>query len=112
MAFIEKNLALLAGEATGGYAGKGNVANRAPRIWSYATRDSITTVRGNSYFDGSTFSKEARKGDLFYVVRHAVADFETDATGDPDGAQLMVVMANNNGVIDLSDGTAVSVTNT
>ena len=73
----------------------------APSVWSFATNDTLATVNTAGYFNGA--SKHLNVGDLIYGV------CDTDGTPAP---ALFYVNANAAGVVDVADGTVVSVTDT
>jgi hypothetical protein len=92
MAFNKDNF-----QAVGGQSKAGN----APQMWSYSTTDLATEVRASGYFN--TVSSIVKKGDLIYCH------------GDTDGTAfytLYPVVSNASGVVDVSDGTALSTTDT
>ena len=68
----------------------------APQMWSYTTTDSLATMNSEGYFN--SVSDEVKVGDLIYVH-----DSNTPT------ASLVVVLSNASGVVDVSDGTALSV---
>lgn len=68
----------------------------APQIWSYTTTDNLATMNTEGYFN--SVSNEVKVGDLIYVH-----DSNTPT------ASLVVVLSNASGVVDVSDGTALSV---
>lgn len=76
----------------GGQAKAGN----APQMWSYTTADAIATVNTTGYFNDA--ADLLKVGDLMYVY-----DSNTPT------ASLVVVLSNTGTVVDVSDGTAVSV---
>ena len=75
----------------------------APSLWSYATADAVNTVSASGYFN--SISSRLAKGDLIYAVCGA-------GSGGTLAPRLFVVNYNSNGVVDVADGTAVSVTDT
>ena len=70
-------------------------------LWHYATEDLDTVVDGSGYFDEAT--DMLRKGDIL------IANTDTDGTFKTG---LLAVVSNLNGVVDVSDLTALSTTNT
>ena len=79
----------------GGFSGAYN-------IWVYASPDAAALVRAAGYFtDG--YNLGMRKGDLVMQV-------DNDAT--PIAMQLMTVATATAASVDLSDGTAITATNT
>ena len=77
----------------GGQSKKGN----APQIWSYTSTDAIATVNTSGYFN--TVSDEVAVRDIIFVV-----DSSTPTTN------IVSVLSNASGVVDVSDGTAISET--
>lgn len=73
----------------------------APSVWSFATNDTLATVNTAGYFND--VAKHVNIGDLIYGV------CDTDGTPAP---ALFYVNANALGVVDVADGTVVSVTDT
>ena len=65
-------------------------------MWSYTPTDSLATMNSEGYFN--SVSDEVKVGDLIYVH-----DSNTPT------ASLVVVLSNASGVVDVSDGTALSV---
>lgn len=84
-------------------------ANRAPQIWTYSTNDALTVVRAAGYFNAA--GNFLRAGDVIFVSVFSAATFET-ATPTVSAFQIMVVLSNNGTTVDVSDGTAVALTNT
>ena len=83
----------------GGQAKAGN----CPQIWSYTTTDTAATVDSSGYFN--TVNSILRVGDLIYRV--------TTSSGAVSTAGLHVVMTiSAAGVVDTSDATVLTVTNT
>ena len=74
-------------------------AGSAPQMWSYTTTDAIATVNTAGYFNDA--SDVLKVGDLMYVY-----DSNTPT------ASLVIVLSNASGVVDLSDGTTIAVTDT
>ena len=68
----------------------------APKIWTYKSADAIATVNTSGYFNDA--SGELNVGDMMYCYDTATPT-----------ASLVVVLSNASGVVDVSDGTAVSV---
>ena len=79
-------------QSIGGQSKAGN----APQIWSYTSTDAIATVNTAAYFNDA--SDLLKVGDLMYI-----RDSNTPT------ASLVVVLSNASGVVDVSDGTAISV---
>ena len=84
--------------ARAGWTPIGGTSKRgsAPQMWSYTTTDSLATMNTAAYFN--SVSDEVKVGDLIYVH-----DSNTPT------ASLVVVLSNASGVVDVSDGTALSV---
>jgi len=77
----------------------GSKAGNSPQMWSYASADAIATVNNSGYFN--TVASLLKVGDLMYV-RDSVTPT----------ASLVIVMTNTGTVVNVSDGTSISVTNT
>ena len=73
----------------------------------YDTVDPITTVRGAGYISDAT-ARGMEVGDLVEVRVWTTTEF----TAPLVAYQLMVVVSITNGAADLSDGTAITLTNT
>ena len=71
-------------------------AGNAPQMWSYTSVDAIATVNTSGYFNAA--ADLLKVGDLIYVY-----DSNTPT------ASLVVVLSNTGTVVDVSDGTALSV---
>ena len=71
-------------------------AGNAPQMWSYKSADAIATVNTSGYFNSA--SDSLKVGDLIYVY-----DSNTPTVS------LVVVLSNASGVVDVSDGTAITV---
>lgn len=110
MPYISRNLVSVGGEHSGTSVLTSGVARRAPMQFTYATSDSITTVRGSGYFNNA--ANLLRKGDLVSVTSYSGADFETNPAVTISGYQNMVVLTSVGGVVDLSDGSSIGLTNT
>lgn len=74
----------------------GSKAGNAPQIWSYQSADAIATVNTSGYFDSAAGLMKV--GDLIYVYDTATPT-----------ASLVVVLSNTGTVVDVSDGTTISV---
>ena len=72
-------------------------AGNAPQMWSYTSVDAIATVNTSGYFNSA--ADLLKVGDLMYVY-----DSNTPT------ASLVVVLSNTGTVVDVSDGTAIAVT--
>ena len=68
----------------------------APSIYTYTSADAITTVNNSGYFND--LSDTLAVGDIIFVHDSATPTMS-----------IVVVLSNASGVVDVSDGTAVSV---
>lgn len=75
-----------------GAAKKGN----APSMYTYTSADSIATVNTAGYFND--LSDTVAVGDIIFVRDSATPTMS-----------IVVVLSNASGVVDVSDGTAISV---
>lgn len=75
----------------------------APSLWSYATADAVNTVSASGYFN--SVASRLAVGDMIYAACGA-------GSGGTLAPRLYVVVSNASGVVDVADGTAVSVTDT
>lgn len=85
----------------------GSKAGNSPQIWSYTTEDTAATVDTTGYFDNGTTTNTGMRnlmkiGDMIYRV--------TTSSGSVSTAGLHVVLSNASGIIDVSDATALTVT--
>lgn len=96
MAFDKDYLSLMA-------VGGGKVPMR---LWSYTTDDPIGTVNSDAYMNAAV--SELNQGDIIYVRR---VDSLTAPTAFSEINQVVVV-SNDGTDVDLSDGQAISVTDT
>jgi hypothetical protein len=80
-------------------AGGQSLKGSAPQMWTYTTTDAKTDVDGAGYFNA--VSDDVTVGDIIYS--HA-------STGGTATATLHIVLSNASGVVDVSDGTAIAVT--
>ena len=87
MAYAEIGLQPIGGQSKAG---------NAPQMWSYKSADAIGTVNSEGYFNDA--SDVLKVGDLIYVY-----DSNTPT------ANLVVVLSNASGVVDVSDGQAITV---
>ncbi len=71
----------------------------SPRIWVYSTTDAIATVNTSGYFNGAADVLTVR--DIIFVC-----DTNTPTTN------IVSVLSNASSVVDVSDGTAISETDT
>jgi len=69
----------------------------APRIWVYSTTDAIATVNTAGYFNDASDLLQVR--DIIFVC-----DTSTPTTN------IVSVLSNASGVVDVSDGTAIAET--
>jgi hypothetical protein len=90
MAYSETGLQPIGGQSKAG---------SAPQMWSYSSADAIATVNTSGYFNDA--SDLLKVGDLIYVY-----DSNTPT------ASLAIVLSNASGVVDVSDGTTIAVTDT
>ena len=75
----------------------------APSIWSYATNDTVATVRAANYFAGVV--SHLNQGDWILA--------SCDLDGTPAPAIFYVNAVDKSaGTVDVTDGTAISVTDT
>ena len=90
MAYSSTNLQPIGGQAKAG---------NAPQMWSYTApgTDTLADINTEGYFNDA--SGVLKVGDLVYVWDSSVPT-----------ATLLVVLSNAAGVVDLSDGTAIAVT--
>jgi len=103
MTFAIANFAPL-GNTSKPLAGVGTATlTGAPSMWSYATADTAATVDTEGYFNDT--AQMVNVGDLIQVVSGA-------GSGGTLVVTLMIVNAVNKatGVVDVSDGTAISAT--
>jgi len=68
----------------------------APKIWTYKSADAIATLNTEGYFNSAR--RELNVGDLIYAYDTATPT-----------ASLVIVLSNASKVVDVSDGTAISV---
>ena len=92
MAFARANW-----QPIGGMSKRGN----APAIWSYTTTDAKTVVDAAAYFND--VSDDVTVGDMIYSYA---------STGGTATASWHVVLSNAAGVVDVSDGNVMAVTDT
>lgn len=78
----------------------GGIGGSARRIWVYSSADAATLVRVSGYFTNG-WALGMRAGDL-------VIQIDNDAS--PIAMQLMIVTSATSSAVDLSDGTAVTAT--
>ena len=90
MAYTKDNLQPIGGQSKAG---------NAPQMWSYTTpdADAVAAVIASGYFNDA--SSVLKVGDLVYIWDSSVPT-----------ASLAVVNANASGVVDLTDVTALTVT--
>jgi hypothetical protein len=89
MAYTKDNLQPIGGQAKAG---------NAPQMWSYTapTADAIADINTEGYFNNA--SDVLKVGDLIHVWDSSVPT-----------STLVTVLSNASGVVDVSDGTALSV---
>jgi hypothetical protein len=80
-------------------AGGQSKAGNAPQLWTYTSADAIATVNTSGYFNSA--ASLLKVGDLIYV-------FDTTNTL----GHLVFVNANSGTVVDVTDGLAVTSTDT
>lgn len=93
MAFSSTNFQPLGGQAKAG---------NAPQMWSYTTEDAAATVDTSGYFNA--VASIVKVGDVILRV--------TTSSGSVSTAGWHVVMTNTGTVVNVSDTTALTVTNT
>ena len=87
MAYAQSGLQPIGGQSKAG---------NAPQMWSYKSADAIADVNTEGYFNDA--SDVLKVGDLIYVF-----DSNTPT------ANLVVVLSNESGVVDVSNGESISV---
>ena len=87
MAYAQSGLQPIGGQSKAG---------NAPQMWSYKSADAIADVNTEGYFNDA--SDVLKVGDLIYVF-----DSNTPT------ANLVVVLSNTSGVVDVSNGESISV---
>jgi hypothetical protein len=89
MAYTKDNLQPIGGQAKAG---------NAPQMWSYTApgTDAIADINTEGYFNSA--SDVLKVGDLIHVWDSSVPT-----------STLVTVLSNTSGVVDVSDGTALSV---
>ena len=87
MAYAQSGLQPIGGQSKAG---------TAPQMWSYKSADAIATVNTSGYFNSA--SDVLKVGDLIYVY-----DSNTPT------ANMVEVLSNASGVVDVSDGQAITV---
>ena len=80
-------------------AGGQSKAGNAPQIWTYTSADAIATVNTSGYFNDA--SSLLKVGDIIYVYDSATPSMN-----------IVYVLSNASGVVDVSDGLAVTATDT
>jgi hypothetical protein len=98
MAFSKTGLMLIGGSKAG----------NAPQLWTYKTADTIATVNSAGYFDdGATTNTGVRTlmtvGDVIIVYGD---------TGGTPALVMLYVNSNTSGIIDVTDGTTITATDT
>jgi hypothetical protein len=74
-------------------------AGNAPSIWTYTSADAIATVNTSGYFNDASDILKVR--DIIFVVDSATPTLN-----------IVSVLSNASGVVDVSDGTAIAETDT
>lgn len=92
MAYSTSNPPALISQGIGGNFG----------VWAYKSTDAATAVRVSGYFTNG-YDLGMRAGDIVHVV-------DTDAS--PIAMQAMIVTEATASTVDLSDGTAITATDT
>jgi|TARA_R100000084_G_C4618865_1_gene132075 hypothetical protein len=87
MAYAQSGLQPIGGQSKAG---------NAPQMWSYKSADAIADVNTEGYFNDA--SDVLKVGDLIYVF-----DSNTPT------ANLVVVLSNASGVVDVSNGESITV---
>ena len=87
MAYAQSGLQPIGGQSKAG---------NAPQMWSYKSADAIADVNTEGYFNDA--SDVLKVGDLIHVWDSSVPT-----------STLVTVLSNASGVVDVSDGTALSV---
>lgn len=87
MAYAQSGLQPIGGQSKAG---------NAPQMWSYKSADAIADVNTEGYFNDA--SDVLKVGDLIYVY-----DSNTPT------ANLVVVLSNASGVVDVSNGQSITV---
>ena len=77
--------------------GGGGKAGQAPQIWTYTSTDAIATVNTAAYFNSASTLLNVR--DIMFIV-----DSNTPTLN------IVSVLSNASGVVDVSDGTAIAET--
>lgn len=99
MAYASNELRLLVGGAMSNLSG--------PNIWSLDTADGLTTVDAAGYISDAT-ARGVRVGDV--VIVRVWSSLATKSS--LSAASVMAVASITSGAANLTDGTAISVTNT
>jgi len=100
MAFIRANFQPIGGQSRPGIGG-------APQMWSYKTADPVTTVRTAGYFN--PVRQLLQIGDLIYVAVVTNLGQPNEALA---AAHQVIVKDKSATDVDVTDGTAISVTDT
>lgn len=80
----------------------GGIGGSARRIWFYESTDAVALVRVSGYITNG-WALGMRAGDFVIAV---------DSDASPITQQLMIVTSATSSTVDLSDGTAVTATDT
>lgn len=105
MAFAKANFTPVGGQSARG---------KAPMVWAYATEDTLATVDTVGYFDNGATTNTGMRNILkpADIVHVAVI---TSLTADPwvvADIGTVVVLTNASGIIDTSNETALTITDT
>ena len=88
----------------------GPSGGKSGSLWSYRTADANTVVRASGYFAGTTTGQDASDvlgiGDL--IMSATVDDVVTPTSAT--SVYLHIVLSNASGTVDVSDGTAITAT--
>lgn len=77
--------------------------NGAPQVWTYQTADTAATVNTSGYFNA--VASLLRAGDFIFAACGA-------NSGGTLAPRIFVVLSNTGSVVDVSDGTAVTISDT
>ena len=87
------------------------LAHGGPGDWILQGADAVTTVRGAGYISDAE-ARGLKVGDIVYYTQWTTFTDQYTFTAPIVAKQIMVVLSITNGAADLSDGTAIDVTNT
>lgn len=81
----------------------------APRLFTYMSADTIATMNSSGYFNAGTAYKGAyqllEKGDLIFALGGA-------GSGGTLAPAILMVLSKASGVLDVSDGTTITISDT